>query len=203
MEPSAESEGLVCYEVSLDSERQHHLTLIHYKNEQDILSYSGSHYYRSIINSFSEGYSREFVVKDIDFYIKTNALFEAEVIGNEVRFGLYEYCYSDLKIINSKGLEINGIDTKYYPSLFEANMSGVICFIKWLLGMVLLALFDYNWICEILHHSRISEAYTNLLSPIHMYLTIPVITITILVFCIMDLGAYYKMRMEMKKTTLS
>lgn len=194
LEPRLEGENEVCFEADLEESNLHRLTIVHFEKDREIHPLEGKSFFSSLANSFSEGYVHHFVRIDMSFYIKTNALCDVDCVCQEARFGIYDYHFSDMVVTNAKGLKIVSEDKQWYPSRLDERLSYSIGVGKWLVGLLLLLCFDCFWIAEILHHDELQEIYTNLLSPIHLFLTIPIITIVVLTFCVMDLGAYSKMR---------
>ena len=195
VEPISNSEKKIIYEFSVREGEENVMNIIHYETSRELSLFYKPFSYEVVIHSLFEGFDHYYYNETITFIPKDNSLLEYQVVETSVQTGLISYSTCKLMQVRNKKVQIintTGTTGKYYVSKLSSKMYLAMPIIKWAIVFLLLFWFGNDWASEILHHSAEAEVYTNLLNPIHLYITIPMLAMCAVILFIMDLHSLLK-----------
>ena len=178
IEPTKKKEKQVCYEIPHDA-YPISVDIVHYEEPWELLAYSQPTCWQAIRNCLKEGFEHPYCCLQIVSAGPFPRRMDFEVRERCVKSGFLTYKSYYFSLTNVQVPDELDIEQTYFSSEKEERLALIIPIIKWLVVLALLLWFDVSWAIEILHHADSAETFTNLLSPIHLYGTIPILTLSV------------------------
>lgn len=194
IEPVKIIDDKITYELNVIDGIETIIDIVHYDTQREFGLFQDYSAFSAFLQSVNEGFNHYFFNSQITLISKAKGILEYRVVESKVHSGLITYSTCKLECINKKHIQINTDHSYYYASKFSELLAILIPMIKWFAIFLLLLCFEISWGSAILHHSAAEEIYTNLLGPVHLYVTIPIITISALVFFVMDIRGLLLLR---------
>lgn len=187
VEPISSGDKILIYEFPVREGDENVMDIIHYETSRELSLFYKPFSYNALIHSLFEGFDHYYYNETISFIPENTSLLEYQVEEISAQTGLISYSSCKLAQVRNKKIRVTNTTGKYYPSRLSSKLFLMVPLIKWVIGFFILFWFDIEWGSEILHHSAEAEVYTNLLSPLHLYITIPILTIFTVILFVMDL----------------